>query len=262
MTKRANIFKKAKLPFCNLLNNARVSAIRPLKIGDWGIIYMPLRVCIAQGMLVLVLPVRDCLTKFIVIALYSKGGGKHGRHAAVPSVKAITSTSYLASQVFNIILVLNSPRFRVQLEFSSAGSIHWSHLQPFSVFSPRCLSSSWGEMSLSCRSPIGKYLPLCHMRLTSFLLLLHSSANGMPLLGQGRVKATLEVRKRIFNTIFLLLQYSSYKKSEFTTFCNPDTSVRTKMTPPGGTWRQNRAKSPDFLKSLPDKFGSWSIQVS
>lgn len=41
MKKRAAVFLKASVPAVNTLKTARVSALRPLKIGDFGIVYTP-----------------------------------------------------------------------------------------------------------------------------------------------------------------------------------------------------------------------------
>ena len=40
------------------------------------------------------------LTASVVIALYSKGGGKNGKHAGVPNVTNVASISYAGFQVF------------------------------------------------------------------------------------------------------------------------------------------------------------------
>ena len=39
-------------------------------------------------------------TCFLVLAIYSKSGGKNGMHSWVPSISAITAASYIAVQVY------------------------------------------------------------------------------------------------------------------------------------------------------------------
>ncbi|EEB92794.1 hypothetical protein MPER_08647, partial [Moniliophthora perniciosa FA553] len=85
--KRRRIFLTRKVPhFNDCLESARVSKLRPLKIGDFGFVYM------SQGIF---------LSK--VITCYSKGGGKHGKHCAVTSAENVSALSYIAVQLFEHI---------------------------------------------------------------------------------------------------------------------------------------------------------------
>ncbi|KAG2140674.1 hypothetical protein DEU56DRAFT_911741 [Suillus clintonianus] len=80
---RKNIFKKAKLPLLGPLDDACISALRPLKVDDFAIAYTEWGLRISR-----------------VIAIYSKGGGKNGKHAAVDKADTIAGVSYLGVQIY------------------------------------------------------------------------------------------------------------------------------------------------------------------
>jgi len=77
------VFKTAKVPCLAIIGEARISLVRNLLIGDFCIIFTASGVRIGQ-----------------IIALYSKGGGKNGKHAAIPNVSNVAGISYVGVQVF------------------------------------------------------------------------------------------------------------------------------------------------------------------
>ncbi|KAF8161506.1 hypothetical protein B0H34DRAFT_767051 [Crassisporium funariophilum] len=81
--RRKHIFTKAGVPNLAEIKEARVTALRPLQVGDYGIVVLPNGVMVGQ-----------------VIALYSKTGGKNGKHSSVTESSNISAISYLAVQVF------------------------------------------------------------------------------------------------------------------------------------------------------------------
>lgn len=77
------MFGKVQLPCLNVIGEARISAVNPLRSGEFCIIYTKLGIGLGQ-----------------VIALDSKSGGKHGKHGAVPSINIVMEISYVGVQVF------------------------------------------------------------------------------------------------------------------------------------------------------------------
>ncbi|KAF7978464.1 hypothetical protein HWV62_672 [Athelia sp. TMB] len=67
LTRRKNVFKAAQISCLSILGDARVNSLRGIRVGQ---------------------------------ALYSKGGGKNGKHAAVPQVSNIGAVSYAGLQIF------------------------------------------------------------------------------------------------------------------------------------------------------------------
>ncbi|KAG2145165.1 hypothetical protein DEU56DRAFT_899942 [Suillus clintonianus] len=84
MLRRKSVFKTARLPLLAILNDARITLLRPLKDGDFGIVFTE----------------QWGLRVGRVVAIYSKGGGKNGKHGAVESVDAIAAISYLGVQLY------------------------------------------------------------------------------------------------------------------------------------------------------------------
>jgi hypothetical protein len=66
------------------------------------------------------------LTASAVIALYSKGGGKNGKHAGVPNVTNVASISYAGFQVFQ-----RMHRQLFHLVLPQLGSEPWFELEFF-----------------------------------------------------------------------------------------------------------------------------------
>ncbi|KIJ59917.1 hypothetical protein HYDPIDRAFT_170487 [Hydnomerulius pinastri MD-312] len=83
MTRRKQIFTLAKLPFLAVLADARISMLKPLESGHYGLIFTSGRLRIGK-----------------VIALYSKGGGKNGKHGAALKADHIAALSYVGVQVY------------------------------------------------------------------------------------------------------------------------------------------------------------------
>jgi len=85
LTKRTNAFRKYKLP--TELETARVSVITPLQVGDTG-----------SGFGFVVLDGSIMLGQ--VLSIYSKSGGKNGKHGWVPNASCVSAISYAPMQVF------------------------------------------------------------------------------------------------------------------------------------------------------------------
>ncbi|KAJ3743240.1 hypothetical protein DFH05DRAFT_1536253 [Lentinula detonsa] len=79
--KRRRIVRKFKLHEC--IEMGRVTEFKPIHIGDFGFIFLENQVYLAQ-----------------VIAMYSRTGGKNGKHAAVSTTSNISALSYIAVQFF------------------------------------------------------------------------------------------------------------------------------------------------------------------
>ncbi|KAF8809095.1 hypothetical protein BYT27DRAFT_7188181 [Phlegmacium glaucopus] len=82
-TRRRNAFTKARVPHLREVLDALVSPFSPLKLGVYGFVFTDHGLRIGR-----------------VIAIYSKTGGKNGKHAAVTDASNISAVSYLAVQVF------------------------------------------------------------------------------------------------------------------------------------------------------------------
>src|ERR1700683_3122207 len=94
-----SLHKTAEVPCLSIIGEVRITLIRHRQIKDFCIIFMVSGVRLVQGHI----SCYDCkfwLTASVVIALYSKGGGKNGKHAAVPNVANVASVSYAGFQVF------------------------------------------------------------------------------------------------------------------------------------------------------------------
>ncbi|CAK5270401.1 unnamed protein product [Mycena citricolor] len=84
--KRKKVFTNAKVPSLPEVIDARLSMIRPLRFGDYGVIFTP------QGLMV-----------GRVFALHAKGGGKFGKHDAVTDSSNISALSKISVQLFEHI---------------------------------------------------------------------------------------------------------------------------------------------------------------
>ncbi|THU91800.1 hypothetical protein K435DRAFT_820684 [Dendrothele bispora CBS 962.96] len=84
--KRRQIYLKFKVPrFIDALAEARVTSLKPLRLGDWAIVYLESenKIFVAK-----------------VMAMYARGGGKNGKHASVDSASMIASLSRIVVQIF------------------------------------------------------------------------------------------------------------------------------------------------------------------
>ena len=59
--RRRNVFIKANVPCINDVAEARISAVRPLKIVDFGFVYTKNAIMAAQGMIAVETLVINCL---------------------------------------------------------------------------------------------------------------------------------------------------------------------------------------------------------
>ncbi|KAI0037793.1 hypothetical protein FA95DRAFT_1684813 [Auriscalpium vulgare] len=87
LAKRKKLFASNQLPFLDDLVSARISQLRPLRLNDHVIVYLE-----KFGLMVAK-----------VIAIYSKTGGKNGKHAAVVDVPNIAAISYIAVEAYSYI---------------------------------------------------------------------------------------------------------------------------------------------------------------
>jgi hypothetical protein len=104
--KRRKVFTQAQVPNLLELVDARVSRMKPIKVDDFGIIWTAEGVRVAKGERL----ASDWFTRCIegpssdmgklVIALHSKGGGKHGKHEGITESTTITAISYASVQVY------------------------------------------------------------------------------------------------------------------------------------------------------------------
>ncbi|KAJ7205209.1 hypothetical protein GGX14DRAFT_368089 [Mycena pura] len=82
--KRRTVFTQAKLPTNILVEPfARVTSKRPIQLGSYGFVYGTEKIMLAR-----------------VVALYSRTGGKNGKHAAVTKSSTIAAVSYIGVQLF------------------------------------------------------------------------------------------------------------------------------------------------------------------
>ncbi|KAJ3770857.1 hypothetical protein FB446DRAFT_646265 [Lentinula raphanica] len=84
LAKRRRIFLARGIPhFDGYIDMARISAVHRLQLKEYGLIWTEHGIFLGK-----------------VIAMYSKGGGKHGKHAAVTAAENISALSYLGVQLF------------------------------------------------------------------------------------------------------------------------------------------------------------------
>ncbi|KAJ6615753.1 hypothetical protein B0H10DRAFT_2220086 [Mycena sp. CBHHK59/15] len=86
-TRRAKLFKAAKIPHLPLISAGGVNTLSKLAVGDFGIIWMETGLQIAQ-----------------VEVMYSKGGGKHGKHNNIDEHTNLSGLSYIGAQVYDPFL--------------------------------------------------------------------------------------------------------------------------------------------------------------
>ncbi|TCD62510.1 hypothetical protein EIP91_006784 [Steccherinum ochraceum] len=83
LTKRKKVFVNAKVPRLAQISTASVTELRPLRRGDFGFVWTPHGIMLAQ-----------------VTRLCSKGGGAGGKHSCVDASTIITGLSNIAVQLF------------------------------------------------------------------------------------------------------------------------------------------------------------------
>ncbi|THH16648.1 hypothetical protein EUX98_g9269 [Antrodiella citrinella] len=94
ITRRKTLFTKAGVPELNAIVEARISTLRGLKTGDFGVVFTPFGVRLGR-----------------VLVVYSKGGGKNGRHGAVDSISSIGAGSNIALELLEFV---HGRIFRIQ----------------------------------------------------------------------------------------------------------------------------------------------------
>ncbi|KAI1783947.1 hypothetical protein LXA43DRAFT_902571 [Ganoderma leucocontextum] len=103
IVRRRKIYKE-KVGGIDVLQEGRVSPMSPLKSDEssFGYVLVGDQICLGHGKfsrLSRLTHASDYLV--LVLSVYSKGGGKNGKHAWVPSVDTIGATSYIPTQVYN-----------------------------------------------------------------------------------------------------------------------------------------------------------------
>ncbi|KAJ6548850.1 hypothetical protein B0H19DRAFT_1074654 [Mycena capillaripes] len=99
--RRTKLFRDAKLapPLLEAVKNARLTHFKPLVIGNFGIIWTELGLRVGRE----ILPHTNIASPSpSVDALYSKGGGKNGKHGAIPEHSNISAFSYINVQVYEL----------------------------------------------------------------------------------------------------------------------------------------------------------------
>ncbi|KAJ7722682.1 hypothetical protein B0H16DRAFT_1334577, partial [Mycena metata] len=85
--RRKTVFTKAGVPKLAEVINARVTVLRPIRIGDYGVVLT------TRGVMIEML---ICL----VFQMHAKGGGKHGTHHPVTDSVNISALSKISVQIF------------------------------------------------------------------------------------------------------------------------------------------------------------------
>ncbi|KAJ7110581.1 hypothetical protein C8R44DRAFT_934286 [Mycena epipterygia] len=113
-TRRTKLFKEAKLTARHLalVTNAGLTHFTQLAVGDFGIIWTELGLRVGK-----------------VETLYTKGGGKNGKHGAVTQHHNISAFSYIGVQVFELA---HARQFRAITQATSFLHTHqFRQLPPF-----------------------------------------------------------------------------------------------------------------------------------
>ncbi|THG93503.1 hypothetical protein EW026_g7748 [Hermanssonia centrifuga] len=85
LKRREKLFRLAQVPLLNLIKHAQISAVRAIKVTQYGIIYGEDTFGVAIGR---------------VEALYAKSGGKNAKHGSVETSDSIGALSHIAVQVY------------------------------------------------------------------------------------------------------------------------------------------------------------------
>ncbi|KAJ6522433.1 hypothetical protein DFH09DRAFT_1421922 [Mycena vulgaris] len=111
-TRHKKLFKDANVPRFELVATARLTHFHKLSISDFGIVWTQAGLRIAQ-----------------VVVMYSKGGGKYGKHGAVSEHHNISAISNLGVQLFEFV---HARQFRAIPEATSRFQTkHYDLLAPF-----------------------------------------------------------------------------------------------------------------------------------
>ncbi|KAK6980928.1 hypothetical protein R3P38DRAFT_3376544 [Favolaschia claudopus] len=82
--KRKEVFRKANVPAIAEIIAARVTLVRPFRVGDFGIVWTKKGLMVGH-----------------VFAMYAKGGGKNGKHEAITDSSNISALSKVSVQIFD-----------------------------------------------------------------------------------------------------------------------------------------------------------------
>ena len=99
-TKHHQVFVTANVPLLNFVSDARVSALRPLQVSDFGVVFTPTGLMLGKGVFFKTYIVAHRLIIHVVIALYSKSAGANAKHGSVTNSSSIAAVSNIAVQVF------------------------------------------------------------------------------------------------------------------------------------------------------------------
>ncbi|KAJ7712478.1 hypothetical protein B0H14DRAFT_3018370 [Mycena olivaceomarginata] len=99
-TRRTKLFKEQKIPRFPLVSTGGVTHLKKLQIGDFGIVWTETGLRIAR-----------------IEVMYSKGGGKNGKHNNIDEHVNISGISYLGTQVYEHF---NGCQFRAITEVTAS----------------------------------------------------------------------------------------------------------------------------------------------
>jgi len=113
-THRKRIFTSAGVPNFTELSDARITALRPLQVDDYGIIVIPTGVMVGRGKYLIIFKKFNTYSNILaVIALYSKTGGKNGKHSSVSESSNISAISFRPFKFSNTCMLGNSARYQL-----------------------------------------------------------------------------------------------------------------------------------------------------
>ncbi|KAJ6632173.1 hypothetical protein B0H10DRAFT_2206574 [Mycena sp. CBHHK59/15] len=109
-TRRKKLFNDAKVPRLELMATAGLTHFKKLAIDDFGIVWTESGLRVAK-----------------VVAMYSKGGGKYGKHGAISEHHNISAISNLGVQLFEFV---HARQFRHVPEATSRFQTKHYHILP------------------------------------------------------------------------------------------------------------------------------------
>ncbi len=105
LKRREKLFRLAQVPLLNLIKHAQISAVRAIKVTQYGIIYGEDTFGVAIGRGEWTFPWLEYDIDLnsvtpLVEALYAKSGGKNAKHGSVETSDSIGALSHIAVQVY------------------------------------------------------------------------------------------------------------------------------------------------------------------
>jgi hypothetical protein len=94
------MFAQAAVPFIDAVTEACVSAVCPLKIGDFGFVYTKKSIMVGQDINISCCEPCCHSNIYPVVSLCSKTGGKNSMHAAITDSSHIGGVSNISVQLF------------------------------------------------------------------------------------------------------------------------------------------------------------------